>query len=52
MEKKSQDFMLKFTGNRKQLHEQLKQWCAENDKKITGTIMELIKAHLKKVNKK
>jgi hypothetical protein len=44
--------MLKFTGNRAQLHQQLKEWCEENDKKMTGTIMELIKSHLKKVNKK
>lgn len=46
--------ILRFSGKREDLHTQLKQWCEEADRSMTGTIMELIKAHLKKsyANKK
>ena len=40
--------MLKFVGNKEELHKQLKVWCAENDKKMNVTVLELIQKHLKK----
>jgi len=43
-----EDLRLQFTGDNKGLKKQLKVWCAKNDKRMTPTIMELIKKHLKK----
>jgi len=43
--------MLKFKGNKEELHAQLKAWCEEADRTMNGTVMELIKNHLKKYGK-
>ncbi len=45
-------FLLKFKGNKAELHEQLKKWCEESGRQMNGTILELIKNHLKKYEKK
>lgn len=42
------EFILRFRGNKTELHKQLKIWCAESDKTMNGTIIELIEKHLKK----
>ena len=47
-----QELRLQFKGDKAELKKQLKIWCAEADKTMTGTILELIEKHLKKVNKK
>ena len=44
--------MLSFTGNKEELHIQLKVWCAKAKKKVNGTVLELIEEHLKKEQKK
>ena len=40
--------MLKFSGDKKELHQQLKIWCAENEidmnKKVIDLIQELVEA--------
>ena len=41
---------LNFRGDKEELHQRLKRWCQESDRTMNGTILELIKAHLK--NKK
>jgi len=40
--------MLQFRGNRREMHAQLKKWCEKSDRSMVGTVMELIKIHLKK----
>jgi len=42
-----EELRLQFKGNKKGLKKQLKIWCAEADETMTGTILELIKKHLK-----
>lgn len=39
--------LINFCGNKKQLHKQLKIWCAKADKSMSGTVVELIEEHLK-----
>lgn len=39
--------MLKFSGNKEELHQQLKVWCAESKKTMNGTIIELIQLLVK-----
>lgn len=41
-------FLLKFKGNKTELHEKLKEWCKEFDRSMNGTIISLISSHLKK----
>ena len=41
-------FILRFIGNKEELHKQLKVWCAEADETINGTVLKLIEKHLKK----
>jgi hypothetical protein len=43
---KEKTYILKFSGDKTELHTQLKVWCAEAEKTINGTILELIKNHL------
>lgn len=51
MEKEKQKIlMLKFTGNKEELHSQLKAWCAISEKTMNGTIIELIEELLKAQN--
>lgn len=45
--KKMEELRLQFKGDKEQLKKQLKVWCAEADKTMTGTIIELIEKHLK-----
>lgn len=43
MEKEKPKYlMLKFSGDKEELHSQLKAWCAINEKTMNGTIIELI----------
>ena len=46
-EEKQKYLMLKFSGNKEELHQQLKVWCAESKKTMNGTIIELIQLLLK-----
>ena len=39
--------ILRFSGTNAELHKQLKKWCVEADKTMNGTVIELIKKHLK-----
>lgn len=49
---KEKKTILRFIGNKADLHKQLKRWCLEADKTMNGTIIELIQKHLDKVSKK
>lgn len=40
-------YLLSFKGNKKELHEQLKEWCEEEGQSMNSTILSLIKKHLK-----
>ncbi len=43
MEKEKPKYlMLKFSGDKEELHSQLKAWCAISEKTMNGTIIELI----------
>ena len=42
------EIRLQFKGTKAELHKQLKAWCAEAEKTMNGTIIELIEKHLKK----
>jgi len=44
--------IITFSGSKEELHKQLKVWCAEAEQSMNGTIIELIKKHLKKQNEK
>ncbi len=46
-QEKPKYLMLKFTGNKEELHSQLKAWCAISQKTMNGTIIELIEDLLK-----
>jgi hypothetical protein len=41
------ELRLKFKGNKSELHAQLKEWCAEADRTMNGTIIELIEKKLR-----
>lgn len=45
---KEKKLTLFFRGNKTELHNQLKVWCAKSDKSMNGTVIELIKNHLDK----
>ena len=45
------EIRLKFKGDKAELKKQLKVWCAEADKTMNGTIIELISNHLAKQKK-
>jgi len=47
-----EEFRLQFKGDKAELKKQLKIWCAEAEQTMNGTIIELIKKHLKKQNEK
>jgi len=38
---------LKFSGDKVELHKQLKAWCAKAEKTMNGTVIELIEKLLK-----
>lgn len=40
-------FILRFNGNKAELHEQLKKWCKEADRTMNGRVLELIEQSLK-----
>jgi len=45
--------ILRFTGDKKSLHKQLKMYCVEADKSMNGLVINLIKNYLKtKTNEK
>ena len=46
--KNDKTMILRFAGNKAELHKQLKIWCVEADKSMNGTVIELIEKHLKK----
>ena len=43
--------IITFTGNKAQLHTQLKKWSEENGKSMNGLVIDLISKHLKKNEK-
>ena len=45
-----EEFRLQFKGDKAEFKKQLKIWCAEAEKTMNGTIIELIQKHLKKQN--
>ena len=45
---KDKQLIIRFTGSKIKLHKQLKIWCAEIDKSMNGTVIELIEKRLKR----
>ena len=43
--------IISFSGDKKELHKQLKAWCATSEKTMNGTIIELIDQLLNAKNK-
>ncbi len=43
--------MLKFSGDKKELHQQLKVWCAENNEGMGKKVIDLIQELLEAKNK-
>lgn len=43
--------IITFSGNKYQLHKQLKKWCVEAEQSMNGLIIGLIKNHLKENEK-
>jgi hypothetical protein len=46
-EEKPKYLMLKFSGNKEELHKQLKEWCDISDRTMNGTIIELVQILIK-----
>ena len=44
--------ILRFSGNKEQLHKQLKAWAVESETSMNGTVISLIERHLNKINNK
>lgn len=47
----TEKLLLSFTGDKASMKKQLQKWCEKNGKSMNGTVLELIKNHLKKVNR-
>jgi len=45
---KAKKFILSFAGNKAELRQALKIWCAQAGKTMNGQIIELIEEHFKK----
>jgi len=43
-----EELRLQFVGDKEGLKKELKIWCAEAEKTMNGTVLELIEAHLKR----